>query len=573
MKDREFNDRSTHARALGSDTTRSWAEALPRIPASTEQVVGAASLFWALAANCSFVAAALHERALVDPSTWIFVGALLLMLWALHTLLLLPLATRRTIKPIVALLTLTAAAGSYYVSSYGVVLDPSMLRNVLRTDPAEASELMTFDFALHMVLYAAVPLVLLWRAEIAPRPWRRALAAKSLLAVTALVMLVGGVWASFQPLASWMRNQREARYLITPANIVWSASRVLAADARGAARPRGVIGADARPGASWAQRTRPLVVVLFVGETARAANWGLSGHARQSTPQLAGLDVVNFPQVGACGTNTEVSLPCMFAPVGRREYDEERIRGQQSLLHVLARAGVAVHWRENQSGCKGVCEGLPNDQVTPQRAPGLCDGERCLDEGLIQDLAARLGQAQGTQLWVFHMLGNHGPSYWRRYPSTFARFQPECRDDDLRRCTPEQITNSYDNALLYTDHVIARTITALRGASDHVDSALIYVSDHGESLGERGLFLHGIPYRLAPKEQTEVPMVWWTSPGLERSVGLDKGCLVPSLREQARASLSHDHLFHSALGLLDVQTSLHDKTLDLVAPCRQRKAG
>jgi len=548
-------------------------EALPRIPASTEQVVAAASLFWVLAANRGFVGAALHQRPPGEASTWIFAGALLVMLWALHTLLLLPLATRRTIKPAVAVLTLMAASGSYFVAAYGVVLDPSMLRNVLRTDPAEARELLTVDFALHMLLYAALPLVLLWRARISPRPWQRALLAKSLLAATAFLVLVGGVWASFQPLSSWMRNQREARYLITPANIVWSASRVLAADARGATQPREAIGSDASPGPSWATRARPLVVVLVVGETARAANWGLNGYARQTTPRLATAGVVNFPRVGACGTNTEVSLPCMFAPVGRRDHDEDRIRRQESLLHVLARAGVAVHWRDNQSGCKGVCEGLPNDLVDAQRAPGLCDGERCLDEGLIHDLPARLQQARGTQLWVLHMLGNHGPSYWRRYPSTFARFQPECRDDDLRRCSVEEITNSYDNALLYTDHVVARTIETLRAASDRVDSALVYVSDHGESLGERGLFLHGMPYRIAPKEQTEVPMVWWTSPGLERAIGLEAGCLVPSLQQFSRGEVGHDHLFHSLLGLLDVRTSLHERSLDFVAPCRRGPAG
>jgi lipid A ethanolaminephosphotransferase len=189
----------------------------------------------------------------------------------------------------------------------------------------------------------------------------------------------------------------------------------------GAARRREPMGLDAAPGASWAQRKRPMVAVLVVGETTRAANWGLNGYGRQTTPELARLPVVNFTDVTACGTNTEVSLPCMFAPVGRRDHDEARIRGQQSLLHVLARAGVAVHWRDTQSGCKGVCEGLPGDTVASQRVPALCpEGERCLDEGLIHDLDARLDAASGTQLWVFHMLGNHGPNDFRRHPPRHA---------------------------------------------------------------------------------------------------------------------------------------------------------
>ena len=166
---------------------------------------------------------------------------------------------------------------------------------------------------------------------------------------------------------------------------------------------------------------KPLVLVVVVGETARAANWGLNGCARQTTPQRERLGVVNFSDVRSCGTNTEVSLPCMFAPVGRRDCSEARIRGSESLLHVLARAGVSVHWRDNQSGCKGVCDGLPNDTVSAVNAPGLCQDGRCLDEGLIHDLDQRLESAKGAQLMVLHQLGNHGPSYFRRYPPRRSR--------------------------------------------------------------------------------------------------------------------------------------------------------
>ena len=192
----------------------------------------------------------------------------------------------------------------------------------------------------------------------------------------------------------------------------------MAGDLRGAAQPRQPIGLDAAPGPSWAQQSKPRLMVLVVGETARAANWGLNGYARQTTPELARLPVINFGAVQACGTNTEVSLPCMFAPVGRRDYNEQRIRDSQSLLHVLARAGVDVHWRDNQSGCKGVCDGLSSENVRSSNPPGLCSDGQCLDEALLADLDRRLDRLQaqrsGTQLLVLHMLGNHGPSYFRR---------------------------------------------------------------------------------------------------------------------------------------------------------------
>jgi lipid A ethanolaminephosphotransferase len=258
----------------------------------------------------------------------------------------------------------------------------------------------------------------------------------------------------------------------------------------------------------------------------------------------------------------------MFAPIGRRQYDEARIRGSESLLHVLARAGVAVHWRDNQSGCKGVCEGLPSDSVQALNAPGLCSSDQCFDEGLLHGLERRLSAARGSQLLVLHQLGNHGPSYFRRYPPPFARFVPACNSDDLSQCTRQEIVNAYDNALLYTDHVLAQLIKQLAAHAGDVDSLLLYVSDHGESLGEGGLFLHGMPYAIAPDVQTHVPMVMWLSGGAPGSLGLDADCL----RQQARSALTHDNLFHTVLGVFDVRTKLYEQRLDLGAACRRTDA-
>jgi len=545
------------------------------IGATVEQIMLAAALFWLLAGNRVFLGAALKGRTVADAAAWGFGLAIALAVLALHVLLLAPLANRWTVKPLVALLTLVVAAAAWFMGQYGVFLDPSMLRNVLHTEAAEARELLSLPFALHMLLYAVLPLALLARVRVVQRPWRRAFAVRAGVLLGATALLVGSLLAVFQPFSSLMRNQRELRYLVTPANVLWSAGSVAAAEWRGAARPREAIGTDARPGDSWAARRKPLLLVLVVGETARAANWGLNGYARQTTPQLAALPVINFGSVTSCGTNTEVSVPCMFAPVGRRDYDETRIRGQQSLLHVLARAGAAVHWRDNQSGCKGVCDGLPGDAVSSLNAPGLCQGERCLDEGLVHDLDQRLknaGAGAGTQVWVLHMLGNHGPSYFRRHPESFTRFTPECRHDELSQCSVPEIVNAYDNALLYTDHVLATTIAKLQAQAEHVDSALIYVSDHGESLGEMNLFLHGMPWAIAPAVQQQVPMVFWSSAGFEQGAGLTPGCLRPQLQRKAASAVSHDNLFHTVLGLLDVHTTLHDATLDLVDHCRVHHA-
>ena len=538
---------------------------LPTLALSVDALLLLACTWFALLPNRSFVQAALKGRDWGDLSAWGFGAALVVGVLALHLLVLAPLSTRWTAKALLGLMIVVSAFASYYIQHYGVYLDPTMLRNVLRTDPHEAGELLNLSLALHLLLYAVLPLLVLWRVRLALWPWKRSLLTRLGLVVAALAVLVALLLAVFQPLSSLMRNHKELRYLITPANVVWSLASVAGADAKAHAVPRKAIGLDARPGPSWGTQVRPRLLVLVVGETARAANWGLSGYARQTTPELATLPVVNFKHAVSCGTNTETSVPCLFAPVGRRDYDEATIRGSESLLHVLARAGVGVTWRDNQSGCKGVCEGLPTQTVLDINPAGLCADGRCMDEGLLHGLDDMLRQARGTQLLVLHQLGNHGPSYFRRYPAAFARFKPECRSDDLRSCTREQIVNAYDNALLYTDHVLAQLIRSLQARADTLDSALLYVSDHGESLGENNLFLHGLPYAIAPDLQKQVPMVMWLSSGYAASRPVDLGCL------QARAArpAAHDHLFHTVLGLLDVSTALYQPDWDLGLPCRR----
>lgn len=531
-----------------------------------EGVLLAVSLLWALTCHRPFFTAALQGREWGAPDTWGFAAALFTGLLALNFVVLGLLCHGRLFKPMLALLLVVAAGATHFMQTFGVYLDPSMLRNALRTDVGEARELLSLGFAGRLLLQAALPIALLWGLRLRERSLGRALGLRLLWVVGGVLVLVGTLLAVFQPFASLMRNHKEIRYLVTPTNVLWSAGSVVAQDLKGAAKPRQPIGLDAQPGPQMQARTRPTVLVVVVGETARAANWGLSGYARQTTPELAKIPtLVNFRQVTSCGTNTEVSVPCMFAPVGRRDYDETTIRGSESLLHVLHRAGVGVLWRDNQSGCKGVCEGLPSEDVLQQNPPGLCADGRCLDEGLLHGLDARLAQATGTQVLVLHQLGNHGPSYFRRYPDAFAKFQPACTKDDLRQCTQAEIVNAYDNALLYTDHVLARLIAQLQARAATVDSAVLYISDHGESLGESNLFLHGLPYAIAPDVQKQVPMVMWFSAGLTQSARLDTECL----RRRAAQPAAHDHLFHTVLGLADVRTALYAPEWDLLRGCRQ----
>lgn len=375
--------------------------------------------------------------------------------------------------------------------------------------------------------------------------------------------LAGGIAANLQDLAPLMRNNKELRYLATPGNYLYSLARATTTSAHASLGPRTPIGTDVVRGAGWAGRQKPVVMVMVLGETARAANWGLSGYTRQTTPELAAEGVINFASVTSCGTNTETSVPCIFSPWGRRQYDEARIRGSESLLDIVARAGFRVVWIDNQSGCKGVCAGVESLRPDPAVSAAHCRDGECQDGALVDTMEKVIAETPGNLLIVLHQMGNHGPAYFKRYPSATKHYEPACEDSDLAHCTREAIVNAYDNALRYTDQVLARTVRFLRQHDAH-DVAMLYVSDHGESLGENGLFLHGIPYAIAPDVQTRVPMVMWLSPGFRRDFAVNPSCIAARSQQPA----SHDNLFHSLLGILDLKTDAYVAQMDLSAPCR-----
>ena len=531
---------------------------------STEALALWISVYFVAVCNRSFWASALADRSPGDPGTWRFGVGVFVLLVMVHFLLLCLVVSRRTAKPVLIGLLVCTAFATYFMGKYSVFLDPTMLRNLVHTDVGEARDLLAWDMLTHLAWQAVLPAALVWFTQVRERPWRVAIPWRLGAFVAAVLVGIGAFMAVSQDLSSLMRSNKSMRYLVTPANYVYSLARVATADAVKATKPLVPIGVDAVPGRAWAGRSKPLLFVLVVGETARAMNWGLNGYARQTTPELAALDVVNFTDVGSCGTNTETSLPCMFSRIGRRDYDEERIRGEESLLHVVHRAGFGVQWRDNQSGCKGVCAGLPTQKMADTADPALCSGPECMDEILLKGLEAQVADGKGNHLIVLHQMGSHGPAYHRRAPEKFKRYTPTCDTAELRKCTTDAVVNSYDNSLTYTDHVLADAIRFLQSQSARYDTALLYVSDHGESLGENNLFLHGLPYAIAPIQQTQVPMVMWLSPSFADSRQIDLTCL----RTRATERATHDNLFHTMLGLLDVQTRVYEPALDLVKGCR-----
>lgn len=496
----------------------------------------------------------------VQGADWPFALSLAVALTGLTLLLARLLTPGRALKPMLSLLLLLAAGAGWFMDTYGVALDSGMLRNVFQTNPAEARDFLGWPLLWRVLWAAALPIGLLWWAWVPAQRFWPELRSWLLGMVAGVVMVLGAVLPMYASYASYFRNQHSARYLITPANVVAGSAR-LVRQSFAQPLPFVPLGLDARREVTAGER--PLLVLLVVGETARAANFSLGGYERATNPRLERRGVFYFPDVTACGTSTAISLPCMFSVAPRADFRLAQAVRSDSVLDIVQRAGVNVRWIDNQSGCKKACDRVPSESAQSY-LPQACSNGECLDETLLAALDARLPLLQGDSLLVLHAMGSHGPAYYRRVPPDHVQFTPTCATERIETCSDEQITNAYDNSLLYTDYILDALIARLEAAADRVDSVLLYVSDHGESLGEGGLYLHGQPWLIAPDAQKKVPMLMWFSGSAPGRLQLDTACL----RDRLAAPVSHDHLAHTLLGAADVATSLYQPQLDLLRACR-----
>ncbi|MES2976444.1 MAG: phosphoethanolamine--lipid A transferase [Pseudomonadota bacterium] len=495
-----------------------------------------------------------------------FAGALGVMIMAALMALTSLLAWRWTLKPALLAMLMCAAFGAYFMLDYHVVIDAGMLTNVLQTDVHEASALLSPRLAAMVLALGLVPAIAVWRTPVDYGRWPGRLAQNLLAGVAAFALLLVAAMASFQPLASTMRNHKQVRYLINPLNAVYAAGWVATSPLRRNESVTEPIGQDARA-AAVAPGKRPPLLVLMLGETGRSGNFGLNGYARDTTPELARENVASFRNAWSCGTSTAASVPCMFSHLGKEAF-EARNHNYEGLLDVVQRSGMAVLWLDNQSGCKGTCGRIPHIDTARLQHPQLCPGGECLDGILLEGIDARIAalpperRALGVVI-VMHQMGSHGPAYAQRSPGEYKRFMPECTGNNLQDCSRESLVNAYDNSIAYTDHVLASTIGWLKARRADYDTAMVYVADHGESLGENNLYLHGLPYAIAPDVQKRVPWITWLSAGYEQRAAVTTECL----KGTRDAEITHDNYFHSVLGLLGIQTRLYQRKLDVYAGC------
>lgn len=469
---------------------------------------------------------------------------------------------------LVSLFILLGASAQYFIMNFGVVIDRSMITNIIDTTPAESFALMSTKMVLTIALSGVLAvLIALWiKVKKPARAWKSiALRLASIGGSALLIVIIALLF--YKDYASLFRNNKELVKSLNPSNSVVAINSWYSHN-RLAHLPLVHIGEDATQKPEMKNGPRRNLTILVLGETSRAENFSLGGYERDTNPRLAKDDVVYFPKTTSCGTATAVSVPCMFSNMPRDHYNAELAQHQEGLLDVIQRAGINVLWNENDGGCKGACDRVPHQDMTRLDLPGQCINGECYDDVLFHGLEDYINNLKGDGVIVLHTIGSHGPTYYNRYPKDLRTFSPTCDSNEIQNCTREELVNTYDNTIVNVDYIVDKAIKLLESKQNTFTTSLVYLSDHGESLGENGVYLHGLPWSIAPDTQKHVPMLIWLSPDYQQRYGVNYECL----KDHAKANdYSQDNLFSTMLGLAGVSTREYQANDDILASCRGAK--
>ncbi len=498
-----------------------------------------------------------YQGAFATPNTSLtFVLALPALLFALQYLFFSLLLWPRVHKVFLIIVTLLSLGVLYGLVAFGVVFDKSMLRNVIETDVAEASSYLSWPLFMALGVGGTCVTALIWRTEVVFAPPLSEVSRRLLTSLVLLVLGGGLTWLDYEEFAATGRNNSKLKDELIP--FEWVSAFGSVAKTRWFSAPKVYQVIDDHP--VLRSFDRPRVTVVIVGETARADHFEYNGYARETNPFTMPYGPVYFADVESCATATAESVPCMFSDWGRREFNVVDARYRENALDIAALAGAEVVWIDNNSSCKGVCDRQPHRRISVDASHPLCDGQYCFDAVLLPEIRSEIeSRTAQSKLIVVHEIGSHGPTYYRRYPESMRHFTPDCQRSDIQNCSHEALLNTYDNTIRYSDFVNAEILRLAMEFSVELDINVMYVSDHGESLGESGVYLHGLPYVVAPDEQTHVPLWIWRnqSDDWRECIRLDNSQGPPS----------HDVVFHTLLDLVGVDSIVRNDKLDVIRDC------
>ena len=431
---------------------------------------------------------------------------------------------RKLGQVILALFFIISAFCLYFIITYGVIIDESMIGNVFNTKYEEASGFLSYKMILYVLGLGVLPAIYILRVKILWDPLRKGLirAAISLLFIILMVFLNASNWL-------WIdKHSKQLGGLAMPWS--YSVNIPLLFIHRSQKNQKEIPLPTAK-----VRDSSKAVFVLVIGESARRENFSLYGYPKNTNPLLSTRKGVKTYLATSDATYTTAGVKSILE-------DRKSSKLYEILPNYLYRSGVDVVWRTTNWGEPPVH--VPDYENKPALEK-LCKGANCrYDELLLTGLKERIRSSKKSKvLIILHTSTSHGPTYSKKYPPKFEKFRPVCNSVELGECPAETLINAYDNTIVYTDYILATLIDDLQDLPEY-KSAMLFVSDHGESLGEKNLYMHGLPISIAPKQQYEIPFIAWSSDSTKVYKHYPK--------------VTQHFVFHSVLNFLDIESPVYD---------------
>jgi len=443
------------------------------------------------------------------------------------------------------------------MNTYSIIIDDSMIRNMMQTNIDESMDLLSIQQAIYFIFLGLIPSLIIYKSKITYRTIKIELISKLKTIIISLLLIVIIILSFSKHYTSFAREHKPLRYSINPTYWIYSIGNYINKTLNSGPLIVKEHGKDAK---IISNNKIKKIVIMVVGEAARADHFSLNGYNKNTNPLLKKEDIINFSNMSSCGTSTAQSVPCMFSIFNRGDYTYKKGITNENVLDVLNHTNkISILWRDNNSDSKGVALRVPYIEYKSNKNNTICDNGECRDIGMLVDLDKFIKNNKNKDiLIILHQMGNHGPAYYKRYEKSYEIFKPICKTNQLEKCSKTEISNAYDNAILYTDYFLSKTINLLKKYDNNYKTALIYMSDHGESLGENGVYLHGLPYFMAPSSQTHIASIMWFGEKFKNDIDISK------LKQISNNDFSQDNLFSTLLGIFNVQTKVYDQKMDIL---------
>lgn len=470
-------------------------------------------------------------------------------------------ASKYSTKPLLISLVVISSFTAYFMDTYQVIIDTEMIRNSMQTNLDESLDLFTIKLILYVLLLGIIPSLFIYKVKLKEETFKQAAISKIKYLLFSLIIILVVVFSFNKFYTSFFREHKPLRYNVNPIYWIYSVGNYVNKTYNAGSLELKKIGEDAKIILPNDEVDKKELIILVVGEATRADRFSLNGYKKETNSLLKKEEIINFSNMYSCGTSTAVSVPCMFSIYDKNSYDYKKGLYTENVIDVLHKTkDIKVLWRDNNSSSKGVANRVDYEDFKTPQTNTICDEIECRDEGMIVGLDKYIEKNKGKDiLIVLHQMGNHGPAYYKRYPKEFEKFTPVCKTNQLEQCSQEEVSNAYDNAILHTDYFLSEVIKFLKPYQKDYETAMLYMADHGESLGENGLYLHGVPYFMAPDNQIHVASVMWIGDGdIKEDIDVEK------LKSYSNRKFSQDNLFHTLLGLFEVETKEYVKELDIL---------